>query len=192
VVLQWCLIISVSFGIFIVFNPHGGHNADHPLTVERRYWQSKLKLVSCISWLWWVTLSPVQCKIRQPDNVRMALDEIAHLIASFFAENDFVFSDIVAGLLLLVHSSNQKPPASEQLSLGDADLPAWMSVPDCYPTLLRMLDFSVAIYGWPSYLFNNCGCAPWVRLGRRLGCCGRQAIIDNTRGPQQLNTDLAF
>lgn len=33
--------------------------------------------------------------------MRAALDEIASLIASFFADNDFVMSDIVAGLLLL-------------------------------------------------------------------------------------------
>lgn len=33
--------------------------------------------------------------------MRTALDEIAGLIASFFVDNDFVFSDIVAGLLLL-------------------------------------------------------------------------------------------
>lgn len=43
--------------------------------------------------------------------MRKALNDIAILTASFFADVDLVASDILAGLLLLVHAPHQLPVA---------------------------------------------------------------------------------
>ncbi|VDK28928.1 unnamed protein product [Gongylonema pulchrum] len=44
--------------------------------------------------------------------MRAALNDIAVLTSSFFADVDLVASDILAGLLLLVHAPHQLPPAT--------------------------------------------------------------------------------
>lgn len=121
--------------------------------------------------------------------MRTALDEIATLIATFFVDNDFVFSDIVAGcgqineiinadqqicrLLLLVHSPHRNVPTEGQdtIEKTSAKPEYWMKTPECLKTASRMLDFAVAIYGWPTYLLNNCGCMSWYRLCRHLKVC---------------------
>lgn len=45
--------------------------------------------------------------------MRSALDDIALLTTSFFADVNLVASDILAGLLLLVHAPHQAPSAEE-------------------------------------------------------------------------------
>lgn len=102
--------------------------------------------------------------------MRAALDEIATLMASFFVGSDYVLTDIVAGLLLLVHSPHHPAPPSA-ITEAPKDPPDWMRMPECLPTVSRMLDFAVAVYGWPTYLLNNCACAPWYRLCRTMRCC---------------------
>lgn len=61
----------------------------------------------------------------------------------------------------------------------DSNYPTWMKLPDCLPTVLRMLEISVAIYGWPTFLLNNCGFSSWYRLCRRLRCqqCSVNGVI---------------
>lgn len=100
--------------------------------------------------------------------MREALDDIAALIATFFVDNDFVWSDIVAGLLLLVHSpdNRQESPPIEMERLSS--YPDWMEFPACLPVLCRMFDFAAAIYGWPAYLLNNVGCFSCCRLCRKM------------------------
>lgn len=69
-------------------------------------------------------------------------------------------------LLLLVHSPHQSIPSESQEKVNEKVLeqPEWMRSPQCLKTASRMLDFAVAIYGWPNYLINNCACMPWYRL----------------------------
>jgi hypothetical protein len=102
--------------------------------------------------------------------MRTALDEIAALLASFFSETDYVGSDILAGLLLLVHSPEQVPAIEMQLN-DDQNFPEWMKLPNSLNMVCRMLDFAVAVYGWPSYIVNNCSCVSWCLLLRRTNCC---------------------
>lgn len=49
--------------------------------------------------------------LRRNEAMRAALKDIAILTTSFFADVDLVASDILAGLLLLVHAPN-RPPSS--------------------------------------------------------------------------------
>ena len=102
--------------------------------------------------------------------MRIAIDDIAALMATFFVGHDFVLSDIVAGLLLVVHSPHTVTD-EEHVINGRPSMPFWMTLPENLATVSRFLDIATAVYGWPSYLFNNCGCMPWFRLCRRLQCC---------------------
>jgi sn1-specific diacylglycerol lipase len=102
--------------------------------------------------------------------MRNALDDIAALMASFFIGHDFVLSDIVSGLLLVVHSPHTVVNESKVFSTRP-QMPLWMKLPENLATVSRFLDLATAVYGWPSYMFNNLGCMPWIRLFRRLQCC---------------------
>lgn len=101
--------------------------------------------------------------------MREAFDEIALLMAFFFAENDynFVVSDIVAGLLLFVHSSKTSIPAIHDYQITQSNQVSWMQFPQCIPIANRMFDISVAIYGWPTYLLNNFNCISCFKLCKK-------------------------
>ncbi|VDD90467.1 unnamed protein product [Enterobius vermicularis] len=107
-----------------------------------------------------------QCSIGQDQAMRAALDDIAFLMASFFADVDLVASDILAGLLLLVHAPHDLP--AEDAVLPSSEIPSWMTLENAQ----RMMEFATAVYGWPAYCFNNCGCSAWCKLCTKLSCCG--------------------
>lgn len=153
VILEWLLIISLFVGVLIFFNPHGDRRHES-VVVERNYWRNRLCLF----------------KVGQDVEFRNAIDDIASLMASFFLGHDFVFSDIVAGLLLVVHSPNvtKNPSDSESAKPPTAE---WMKLPENFHLVQRYLDFAFAVYGWPSYMINNCGCLPWYRLFNKLQWC---------------------
>ncbi|TKR77020.1 hypothetical protein L596_018070 [Steinernema carpocapsae] len=160
VILEWILMVAVLLGIIVIFNPQG--KSERTLHEEQRSWTTCLKI----------------CKFRQDDIMRAALDDIALLMATFSADNDFVFSDLVAGLLLHVHSPHRTPRTSvdqeasnQRASIARQDAESWQAGPDTISTVKRMLDFAVAVYGWPMYMYNNCGCTGWLRLFKRLQCC---------------------
>jgi hypothetical protein len=153
VVLEWILVLSVFIVVFVVFNPHGKGRVDSP-DVGRNYFRKRLRL----------------CKVGADSEMRSALDDIASLMASFFIGHDFVLSDIVSGLLLVVHSPHSVINESHVLS-SRPPMPFWMKLPENLATVNRFLDLATAVYGWPSYLLNNIGCMPWVRLFRNLQCC---------------------
>ncbi|KAK0416225.1 hypothetical protein QR680_012358 [Steinernema hermaphroditum] len=159
VILEWILMFSVLLGIIVVFNPHG--KSERSLWGEQRSWTTCLK----------------PCKFRQNDIMRAALDDIALLMATFSADNDFVLSDLVCGLLLYVHSPHRTPRTSvDNDSASDRTLAVraaaadWQAGPETLNTVKRMLDFAVAVYGWPMYMMNNCGFTGWFRLFKRLQC----------------------
>lgn len=149
VVLQWALYFALFVGIIIVFNPSNDTYTDQVEKNERRLWTRRLKI----------------CSIGQDQAMRAALDDIAFLMASFFADVDLVASDILAGLLLLVHAPHDLPPESEVLP--SSEVPHWMTLDNAR----RMMEFATAVYGWPAYCFNNCGCLAWWRLCKRISCC---------------------
>ncbi|KAL3116174.1 hypothetical protein niasHT_002298 [Heterodera trifolii] len=161
VVLELFLVLSTLFGFVIVFNPIDGRRMDRSMVDERLYWRRRLFL----------------CKMGQDALVREAIDDIATLVAFYFVETDFVLSDIIAGLLLLVHSPTKCIPQS----LGDVQnvskqRPEWMEIPHCLELANRYLGFSVAVYGWPFYVLTNCACCSWCLLCRRL-CSLSKGIV---------------
>jgi hypothetical protein len=149
VILEWILIITILIGTVLVFNPYGSKRIERNIAVERNYWKRNLVL----------------CKVFRDTQMRAAIDDIAALLASFFGGSDFVLSDIVAGLLLFVHSPHRKPPIE---AIDDEPTVEWMRMPENFPMIKRMFDYASAVYGWPAYVCNNCGCMPWVLLCRRI------------------------
>ncbi|VDM68249.1 unnamed protein product [Strongylus vulgaris] len=98
--------------------------------------------------------------------MRAAMDDIANMISSFFADVDIVFSDVLAGLFLTAHSPvNVYPPLVPKIS----DRPDWMTIENAS----HFLHFASCVYGWPTYLLHNFGIKPAYRLFRKLQCCGR-------------------
>ncbi|VDK20766.1 unnamed protein product [Anisakis simplex] len=151
VLLQWALILSVFFGVAIVFNPSGDNRIEQSLMHERLSWTRRLKL----------------CAIGQDEIMRNALDDIATLIASFFADVDLVASDVLAGLSLLTHSHSIQHQTHEPTASPSTQAPDWMTIENAR----RMMEFATAVYGWPTYMLNNCGCCAWWKLFKKLDCC---------------------
>ncbi|KAI6214827.1 Lipase-3 domain-containing protein [Aphelenchoides besseyi] len=142
---------SLRATVFMVISPH--YDSKRSYVVEQRYWSRAMAM----------------CKIRQDNLMREALDEIASLLAAFFARTDYVPSDVVAGLLLLVHCpEQQKPPPIVRRNLS-ANVPQWMLYTDAesMDKICRMMNFALAVYGWPSYLLNNRSCHAWCKLYKK-------------------------
>nr|CAD2145236.1 unnamed protein product [Meloidogyne enterolobii] len=164
VVIEWILVISIFIGAICVFNPHEGRRMDRSLVDERLYWKRNFFL----------------CKMRADNQVRQALDDIATLISQFFEDNNYVISDIIAGLLLLVHSPHKRiPPPIESIIKNEHELPHWMKLPNCLKYASRYFEFAFAVYGWPHYVACNCACGAWYLLCKKLNCCCRRH--DNRR-----------
>ena len=159
VILEWILVLSLFVAAIFIFNPLESRRMDRSMVDERLYWKRKFFL----------------CKMRQDQQVRQALDDIAALLSAFFSENDYVLSDIIAGLLLLVHSPHKRIPPAINPVEKSAQFPEWMKLPNCLEPAHRYLKLSVAVYGWPQYIVGNCGCSSWCLLCRRLSCCKTQS-----------------
>lgn len=151
VVLEWILIVSVFIAVIVVFNSVEDVGDDAHLNA-RRLWTRRMRLLKC----------------GQDEQMITALDEIANLMAAFFAHNDVVLSDIVSGLLLVVHS-----PLNISTPLQTAESPSpdlsWMNM----KRATHFLDFAIAVYGWPTYLVSTKNCVPCWRLTRKIRCCGQ-------------------
>ncbi|KAK6745436.1 hypothetical protein RB195_011892 [Necator americanus] len=148
--LEWALIVCVFFGVLIVFNPVYDDNVEDSSIIARRTWSRRFKIFT----------------IRQDAPMRAAMDDLANLMSSFFSDVDIVFSDVLAGLFLVVHSpTNVYPP----IITADSEHPEWMTVENA----LHFQHFSSCVYGWPTYLLHNFGIKSTYRLLRKLQFCGR-------------------
>ncbi|KIH55557.1 hypothetical protein ANCDUO_14285, partial [Ancylostoma duodenale] len=153
IALEWALIVSVFFGVLIVFNPVDEDDVEDSTIIARRF------------------------TIRQDAHMRAAMDDLANLMSSFFSDVDIVFSDVLAGLFLVVHSpTNVYPPIIKT----NTEPPEWMTVENA----LHFQHFSSCVYGWPTYLLHNFGIKPAYKLFRKLQCCGR------LRCDQKENSDV--
>ncbi|KAL6725728.1 hypothetical protein Aduo_007762 [Ancylostoma duodenale] len=161
IALEWALIVSVFFGVLIVFNPVDEDDVEDSTIIARRVWSRRFKIFT----------------IRQDAHMRAAMDDLANLMSSFFSDVDIVFSDVLAGLFLVVHSpTNVYPPIIKT----NTEPPEWMTVENA----LHFQHFSSCVYGWPTYLLHNFGIKPAYKLFRKLQCCGR------LRCDQKENSDV--
>ncbi|VDN02024.1 unnamed protein product [Thelazia callipaeda] len=151
VVLQWALIITVLISIAVAFNPSGDNRIKPSFRSESQVWTMRFKLFS----------------LGRDEAMRSALDDIAILTTSFFADVDLVASDILAGLLLLAHAPYQPP--SSVTYIPDSEPPDWMTLDNAR----HMAKYVAAIYGWEIYMFYNCRCWGSLRLCRKMKCCAK-------------------
>uniref|UniRef100_A0A0K0DHD8 sn-1-specific diacylglycerol lipase n=1 Tax=Angiostrongylus cantonensis TaxID=6313 RepID=A0A0K0DHD8_ANGCA len=146
---EWILIASVLFGVFIVFNPNNEDDIEDSTAIARKTWSRRFKIFT----------------ICRKAPMRDAIEDFANLMSSFFADIDLVFSDVVAGLILVAHSStNVYPP----IIPANTAFQSWMTAENAF----HFQYFSSCVYGWPAYLLHNCGLKSIYRLLRKLQCCG--------------------
>ncbi|EJW79300.1 lipase [Wuchereria bancrofti] len=149
--LQWALIVTVLVGVAVVFNPSGRSRIQPSFRTENQVWMLRLKLFL----------------LKRNEAMRAALKDIAVLTTSFFADVDLVASDILAGLLLLVHAPH-RPPSSTTY-VPEIEPPEWMTLENAR----YMAKYIAAIYGWEIYMFYNCGCCDWLKVCKKIKCCGK-------------------
>lgn len=99
------------------------------------------------------------------------------LIATFSSDSDLVFSDIVAGLLLLAEQAASVPVTASAAGdvasipvLASSTPPAWMTA----QSGAYFVNFAIGVYGWPTYFLNNC--CSWWRLLRGAFRCAQCAF----------------
>ncbi|KAM3722571.1 Diacylglycerol lipase-beta [Dirofilaria immitis] len=151
VVLQWALIVTVLIGVAVVFNPFGNNRIQPSFRTENQIWMLRFKLFL----------------LRRNEAIRAALKDIAILTTSFFADVDLVASDILAGLLLLVHAPHQPP--SSVTYIPETKPPDWMTLENAR----YMAKYIAAIYGWEIYMLYNCGCCDWLKICKKIKFCGK-------------------
>ncbi|CAG9532856.1 unnamed protein product [Cercopithifilaria johnstoni] len=149
VMLQWALIVTVLVGVAAVFNPSGDSRIQPSFRTENQVWILRFKLFL----------------LRRNEAMRTALKDIAILTTSFFADVDLVASDILAGLLLVVHAPHRPPSSTTYLS--ESEPPNWMTLENAR----YMAKYIAAMYGWEIYMFYNCGCCDWLKVCRKIKCC---------------------
>nr|pir hypothetical protein F42G9.6 - Caenorhabditis elegans [Caenorhabditis elegans] len=174
IILEWFLIFTAFAGLVIVFHLTENELEDSA-SIAQKSWSRRMRIF----------------KIGQDHSMRVALDDLAILISSFFVDSDLVPSDVVAGLLLAYHSpNNQYPPVKDKEhgtmtlktfekksvfcdffseKVAEKSVPKWMNLKDAE----YFLHHATCVYGWPTYILYNCGLKSIYRLFRKLQCCGR-------------------
>ncbi|XP_035647680.1 diacylglycerol lipase-beta-like isoform X2 [Oncorhynchus keta] len=165
VVASWILLLSTGVGVLFVFDPlgstHPGPQSQELLgvrdlessqgsqllstarSVAVRVWESRLRLLCCC--------------LPRDEGHRAAFSSIAQLVSGFFSDTDLVPSDIAAGLALL----HQEQDKMEQCRDPDEALSHSPSSPiaeDLEAELEKAthcMQFAVAAYGWPMYVYSN-------------------------------------
>ncbi|XP_036388845.1 diacylglycerol lipase-beta [Megalops cyprinoides] len=183
VVSSWIILFFTGIGVIIVFDPLGSQRPSAALyeagtrdlessdsaqllytarSLAVRVWESRLRLLCCC--------------LPQDDSHRAAFSSIAQLVSGFFSDTDLVPSDIAAGLSLL----HQEQDKMEQCRDPDEVVPHSPSSPireDLQTELERAahcMQFAVAAYGWPMYIYSN----PLTGLCKLSGDCCRSRAAE--------------
>lgn len=183
VVASWIIIFFTGIGVLIVFDPLGskrrsatqyGAGARNLESSESRQllhtarslatrvWESRLKLLCCC--------------LPQDDSNRAAFSSVAPLFSTFFSDTDLVPSDIAAGLSLL-HQEQDKVEQCRDPDVVEHS-PSSPTDDDLQVELERAahwMQFAVAAYGWPLYVYSN----PLTGLCKLSGDCCRSRSMES-------------
>lgn len=119
-------------------------------------WKRRLRILCC-------------CAGGNDDNMRSAFESVAEMVADFFADTDLVFTDIWAGIVLLVNKDfNQLVDRPLKRSPIEPP-PAWMNL----RLANRYMQFALGTYGWPYYLCDNFRCGALCALTHHCRMCYR-------------------
>ncbi|XP_060795610.1 diacylglycerol lipase-beta [Neoarius graeffei] len=184
VIVSWIIFVFMMVGVLVVFDPLGslwhppvtqhsdlrdleGNESSQLFSTARslavRVWESRLRLLCCC--------------LRQDDNNRAAFSSIAQLFSQFFSDTDLVPSDIAAGLALL----HQEQDKMQQCKDPEDDVSHSPSSPireDLETELEKAahyMQFAVAAYGWPIYVYLN----PLTGFCKLSGnCCSNRSATE--------------
>ncbi|XP_073722692.1 diacylglycerol lipase-beta [Misgurnus anguillicaudatus] len=178
VISSWVILLSMAVGVLIVFDPLGSekpaalhsHSGLRDLessessqlfyrarTMATRVWESRLRLLCCC--------------LPQDDNHRAAFSSIAQLVSSFFIDTDLVPSDIAAGLALLHQEQDKMEHCRdpEEVLTHSPSSPLREDLEVELEKAAHCMQFAVAAYGWPMYVYSN----PLTGLCKLSGDCCR-------------------
>uniref|UniRef100_A0A4W4EAT0 Diacylglycerol lipase-beta n=1 Tax=Electrophorus electricus TaxID=8005 RepID=A0A4W4EAT0_ELEEL len=184
VVASWIILLFTVVGVLIVFDPLGSlqwrTRADEPLGLRDLESSQSSQLFdrarSLAARVWECRLRLLCCCLPQDDSHRAAFSSIAQLFSGFFSDTDLVPSDIAAGLTLL----HQEQDKMEQCRDPDNVLPHSPSSPIREDLELELekaahcMQFAVAAYGWPIYIYSN----PLTGLCKLSGDCCRNRNVE--------------
>lgn len=178
VIFSWVIILFTVVGVLVVFDPMGSQRRSALMepqglrdlessesaqflsrarSLAVRVWESRLRLLCCC--------------LPQDDSHRAAFNGIAQLVSGFFSDTDLVPSDIAAGLALL----HQEQDKMEQCRDPDDVLAHSPSSPIREDLEIELesathcMQFAVAAYGWPMYVYSN----PLTGVCKLSGDCCR-------------------
>uniref|UniRef100_UPI00398F6EFC diacylglycerol lipase-beta isoform X2 n=1 Tax=Pristiophorus japonicus TaxID=55135 RepID=UPI00398F6EFC len=195
VITSWIFLFFTVVAVLIVFDPLGrpkrlgsARYAEHDLessesvqllytarSVAGRVWEYRLKLLCC-------------CIMQDTDN-RAAFTNIGELFSDFFMDTDLVAGDIAAGLSLL-HQEQDKIRQSRDLEEVACTVPQPASVAEELDIELEnathYMQFAVAAYGWPLYVFSH-PLTGVCKLSHDCLCCRSQVPEQDIVGGDHLS-----
>jgi len=194
VVFQWILTTIGVFAIYFSYDEFG--SSRHSLTGSGRSRESQLRRRSVrrnYERSWGRSLRRVFCCV-DGESSKASFDEIARLFTIFFAEQNIVPSDIVAGFVLVrrhqrmtrrANIARQNSGGGDRSAydifsgvlitprtqfLDDNAVPSSVGGVNDFATLIHYMRYAHAAYGWPMYMLANPLTGP-CKLMSHMGCC---------------------
>ncbi|XP_048408069.1 diacylglycerol lipase-beta isoform X1 [Stegostoma tigrinum] len=178
VIASWVFLFFTVVAVLIFFDPLGrarhlnylastardleSSDSVQAKSMASRVWECRLKLMCC-------------CVTKDTKDNRAAFTDIAELFSAFFLDTDLVPGDIAAGLTLL-HQEQDKKEKWSDLEEVACTLPQPQSAEELDIELensAHYMQFAVAAYGWPLYIFSN-PLTGICRLSHNCMCCRSQ------------------
>uniref|UniRef100_A0AC35TT82 Lipase_3 domain-containing protein n=1 Tax=Rhabditophanes sp. KR3021 TaxID=114890 RepID=A0AC35TT82_9BILA len=158
------LLCVIFIGAVLIFSTHGDKHIDHYAKQESKRLSRTLKYLG----------------YSKGNDISEALDEVADILSAFFFANDFVLSDVLAGLVLHVTKQQHQRKTSQYDVIQDLDAPDWMQM-NQFDTTVRFSQFSLAIYGMPAYLVLKTNTKDLWNYFKQVNfcCCCKDNQADN-------------
>uniref|UniRef100_A0A0N5BB99 sn-1-specific diacylglycerol lipase n=1 Tax=Strongyloides papillosus TaxID=174720 RepID=A0A0N5BB99_STREA len=152
-VLEIILLFVFAIGVLLVFSKHGNKNLDYYATENKKTLKQILKYLRLVN----------------DHEINNALDEVADILTAFFLDNDFVISDILAGLVLYLNNIDRRESPYELIE--NNEVPEWMEISNIGKTN-RFTEFAFAVYGWTSFIALNSNRKVLWQFIKNANCCG--------------------
>uniref|UniRef100_A0A0N4Z6I7 sn-1-specific diacylglycerol lipase n=1 Tax=Parastrongyloides trichosuri TaxID=131310 RepID=A0A0N4Z6I7_PARTI len=151
-ILETILLLLFTIGVLLVFSKHGDKHLDYYTIQNKKTLRQILKYF----------------RLANDHEINRALDEVADILTAFFLDNDFVISDIAAGLVLYLNKNDKKEPKYE--IINDNDVPDWMKITELNKTA-RFTEIALAVYGWTSFIALNSNKRVMWQFIKNINCC---------------------
>ncbi|CEF63898.1 Sn1-specific diacylglycerol lipase beta [Strongyloides ratti] len=154
-ILEAILLFVFAVGVLLVFSKHGNKNLDYYATENKKTLRQILKYL----------------RLASDHEINNALDEVADILTAFFLDNDFVISDILAGLVLFLNNSDTKESSYEIIE--NNEVPEWMEIIHINRTN-RFTKFALAVYGWTTFIALNSNKKLIWQFIKKVNCCPKK------------------